>query len=287
MSRASRRAAALGMAICLFAGAAVADEGAAVKLSEEGSAAFEKKDFRTAATKFEAAYREAPRGAVLFNAGLSWDAAGDHPRAADDLAQALARADLRPQEAAQAQKRLDELRAQLGVLDVRAPAGAKLHVEHVTDGVVPRRVFVQPGPHRVEVKSERGSAATTVTAEAGKETPVSLDIVAAPVSSPITPANPGPVDKPKDGSTQKLVGIILAGAGVVSAGVAVGLGLSALSARDDYEQTGFTDRELYDKAKNLRLFTNVAWIASGVLVAGGAALYFTAGPSGTAVAGRF
>lgn len=111
----------LVLALCMFAGRAAADEATAVKLSEEASSAFEKKDYRTAAAKFEAAYKEAPRGAVLFNAGLSWDAAGDHPRAADDLAQALARADLRPQEAAQAQKRLEELRAQLGVLDIRAP----------------------------------------------------------------------------------------------------------------------------------------------------------------------
>ncbi|MFO0735407.1 MAG: hypothetical protein U0270_05990 [Labilithrix sp.] len=282
----------LVLALCMFAGRAAADEATAVKLSEEASSAFEKKDYRTAAAKFEAAYKEAPRGAVLFNAGLSWDAAGDHPRAADDLAQALARADLRPQEAAQAQKRLEELRAQLGVLDVRAPAGAKLRVEHVSDGVVPRRVFVTPGSHKIEVTNERGSGISTVTVEAGKEAPVSIEIAAtspsasSALSGPAKPAE-RPVDKPSDGSTQRLVGIILAGVGVASAGAAVGLGFAALSARDDYNATNNTDRELYDKAKNLRLFTNVAWITAGVLVAGGAALYLTAGPSGAAVAGRF
>lgn len=283
-----RSAGSLILALCMFAGHAAADEATAVKLSEEASAAFEKKDFRAAATKFEAAYKEAPRGAVLFNAGLSWDAAGDHPRAADDLAQALARADLRPQEAAQAQKRLEELRAQLGVLDVRAPAGAKLRVEHVSDGVVPRRVFVTPGSHKIEVTNERGSGISTVTVEAGRETPVSIEIASSP-ATPSTPARPAerPGDKPSDGSTQRLVGIILAGVGVASAGAAVGLGFAALSARDDYNATNNTSRDLYDKAKNLRLFTNVAWITAGVLVAGGAALYLTAGPSGAAVAGRF
>jgi hypothetical protein len=75
--------------------------------------------------------------------------------------------------------------------------------------------------------------------------------------------------------------------GVAAAGAAVGLGLAALSARDDYEATRFTDRELYDDASTLRLFTNVAWAAAATSGIAGAILVLTSkrAPAGAARSG--
>ena len=60
--------------------AADGDTTRAARLFRAASDAYARHDFREAAVQFESAYRTAPRGAAIYNAGLAWEAAGDFAR---------------------------------------------------------------------------------------------------------------------------------------------------------------------------------------------------------------
>jgi hypothetical protein len=116
---------------------------------------------------------------------------------------------------------------------------------------------------------------------------------AAPAANPtVLPAQPPPGDqgpppeKPtSDGNTQRILGVAAAGVGVVSAVAGIFFGLHASSRLDESNadgrcgannhctQIGVDDRSDAGTAATL---SDVTFIAGGVLVAGGAALFFTA-----------
>src|SRR5262245_28540195 len=72
------------------------NERAAEGLFRVGDAAYSKHDYRAAAQAYEEAYRQAPRGAASYSAGLAWDAAGERGRAFDAFVLALGTSDLEP-----------------------------------------------------------------------------------------------------------------------------------------------------------------------------------------------
>jgi hypothetical protein len=75
--------------------------------------------------------------------------------------------------------------------------------------------------------------------------------------------------------TQAVVGFVVLGAGVLTAGAAVFLGLKAVNAKDEYYDTDFTDRDARERAANLRFGTNVAWAGAGALGVTGSLLLVT------------
>lgn len=98
--------------------------------------------------------------------------------------------------------------------------------------------------------------------------------------------HPLPPEKPQsDGSTQRVLGVAVAGVGVVSAVVGIFFGLHASARLDESNtdnrcvannrctQIGVDDRS---DAQTAALLSDVGFIAGGVLIAGGAALFFTA-----------
>jgi hypothetical protein len=97
--------------------------------------------------------------------------------------------------------------------------------------------------------------------------------------------------KESDGSTQRLVGLSLGGLGVVGIVAGVVTGLVAKSKNDDAltHCTGVfcdpTGLSLTDDAKSMATVSTVGFIAGGVLLAGGAVLWFTA-PRGARAEGR-
>jgi hypothetical protein len=62
----------------------------------------------------------------------------------------------------------------------------------------------------------------------------------------------------------------------VFTGAAIGLGLEAVSVRDDFVTNGRLDGDARDQAVTLRALTNVAWGAAILSAGVGAVLLFTA-----------
>jgi hypothetical protein len=79
-------------------------------------------------------------------------------------------------------------------------------------------------------------------------------------------------EPPPPSTATKTAGFVLLGTSALAAGAAIYLGVSALSARDEFVESGETDREAHDRAATLRTLTNVAWVGAGVLAATGGVL---------------
>src|SRR5690606_691610 len=104
-------------------------------------------------------------------------------------------------------------------------------------------------------------------------------------------AEPPPLPTPRasvdegttDGSFQRTSGLVIAGLGVIGVGVGSYFGLRALSTNSQAEEScsGSVCRdhrglELTDESLAAARISNVAFIAAGVALAGGLALYSTA-----------
>jgi serine/threonine-protein kinase len=137
---------------------------------------------------------------------------------------------------------------------------------------------------------------TTLTVPANLKEPLPVRIptlskeggaIAASAVSPAPAAGPTPNAEPapSEGSTQRTVGLIVGGAGVVALVVSGVLTLVASGKNSDSEKhclpnapnqcdsIGVADR---DDAKNLANIATVMGVSGGVLLAGGAVVYFTA-----------
>ena len=291
------------------AGDAGADQAHAAERYRAAEEAYAHGAYRAAAETFEAAFREDPRGATIYNAGVSWEAAGDGPRAADDYATALAASDLRGAERADASKRVSALQAKLGRLDATGPTGAKISVAHVEGTALPAQVHLGAGAYSVRVAYADGHVeARDVRIATGSA--VSLDL--APTSAPppraappepatapaITP--PRPADAGSSSSPLRTAGWVALGGGAALAVAAIALGEATLGARDTFDATGDTSQSAHDRAVSLRTWTNVAWVAAGVVGATGIVLLVIptgshagaqtsafVGTSGIGIRGRF
>jgi hypothetical protein len=304
----------LAAASALIAGPVRADEqevAVAAETFRAGEAAYERGDFEAAARSFEVSHRLAPHAVAIFNAGLAWEAAEKLERAADAFNLALSLGGLDETRQADAKTHLDALSSKLGRALLAAPEGTLIWLAHAERASTPITVYLTPGEHPLKVLFADGSSDnTTVQIEAGKE--VSLQL-SAPAPKP--KATPGPVEpKPdtsvdapaSDGTALIVGGAVTLSIGVLAGVAAIGMGVAALDARDEFEASGNTDANAHDQADTLRTATNVTWVAAGLLAATGAVLLIVApkgdasasatesarlelrvAPSGVGLAGRF
>jgi len=265
-------------------------------------AAYSRKEYRPAAVAFEAAYREAPHPAALYNAALAWELAGEPDRAADAHHASLKLTDrLTKTQAKDARERLARLEKKVATVDVEAPESARISLGRRERVKPPARFHVLPGEHLVTVtfpdgetasKRVRAVAARRERIEFTSPTTSESPALSEEPPPPVAPRNgtagagsaePGgetPPDVAPDpgrpaGSSSGLrvggwVGTVSA---VVFAGAAVGLGLAAIDARDDFEASGNTDVGARDRADTLRTWTNVAWVATAVAGTVGVVLF--------------
>lgn len=257
-----------GLAILAFvvsalvsAAPARADEASAQRRFEEGTKAFAKRDYRVAATFFEAAYTEAPAGGALYNAALAWSAAGENERAANAFDGALAAGGLEPQAQERARARLAELRVTLARARVIAPPGAKVSMDGGFGLPAPATLYsTTAGSHVVVATLTDGRTLTrSVKLWIGEERKLGI-FDTQPPESGLSPA--------------RLAGFIAGGGAVVFGAIAIGTGVAGLAARDDFDASRHLNRDARDSAISLRTATNVMWAFAAASAAAGAVLIF-------------
>ncbi len=265
----------LVVALALSSGQAFASEDpeSAARFFKAGKAAYARRENKAAALAFEEAYRRAPRGAAIFNAGFAWDAAGEGARAADAYAIALGRADLEAVDGAHARERLGQLEAVLARIEVRARAAGSLSLAHAA-ARLPATIHVEAGRHPLVVTFDDGRTTTlTVTAVAG-----ALKIVDVEMPPPTEPRPPPPSPPRTDAPVTRTLGYVALATGVALGATAIAVGVETLSARDAWSASQETDRSAHDRAVTLRTLTNVAW-GSAAAFAGAGIVLLVASPA--------
>lgn len=217
-------------------------------------------------------------------------------------ASSLAQAGGQPERAEAGKRRAEKLEKGLARLTIQVPAANKLAGLEIQDNgtAVHPSVWgyaapVDPGTHRIQAKAPgylAFSKAVTV-AEAGS---VELEIPAltrdenAPVAVAPTAqetAREGGVSPANEAaprgrmSTQRIVGLSVAGAGVLAVVVGGALGIRAIVKKGDAgctdaDCTTQADHNAKEKALKAANISTGFWVAGGVLLAGGLVTYFLA-----------
>jgi len=291
------RTATIAATLCLAtaaSGSARADESTeqAARLFRAGTESYAHHAFREAARQFESAYRIAPRGAAIYDAGLAWEQAGEAARAADDFATAIGNGDTSSQQRSDATARLKALEARLARLVVTGPADAHVTVDDGSESSLPLGVHLAPGTHALFVTYAGGrTESQDVDARAGAEVVVRLTTPGNAASAQ-EPASRSSGETPpratNDGgaSTRRtLAWISLAGVGVASA-FAVYFYVQGDNALNEYKRDNDSRQDLHDEAVTDRTVTQVlAAFASALAVTSGI-LFFTSSsgsPSATSL----
>jgi hypothetical protein len=246
-----------------------------------GTKAFSDKRFVEAALNFEAAASEKPSPIALFTAALSWEQANVPERAADDYARALAVPGLPADKLGPAHDRLAALEGVLGTATVVAPEGTRVQLDANTELPLPATLHGSAGVHTLSARvAGKPIGRRSVVLERGKVAKV--DLSAEPMAAPPTeaakepppppPPPPPAPPPPAEGavSLRKAAGFTTVGVGGALLLSGVVLAAETLGARDAYR--GAPTPDTYGHASELEMWTNVAFIAGGVLAAGGLAL---------------
>lgn len=231
---------------------------------------FDSKRYAEAALQFEAAAMLRPHAVAWFMAGQAWERNGLLNRAADAYARAIALGDLKTDEAL-ATSRLAALEKRLGTLDVRGPEGTRVRIEPNTELPVPARLHAAAGRQKLTIRGPGdASSSRDVELVTGVVTPLELEPRPVPTPAAAPPVVHTGEVSPPSWTTQKTIGVVLAGAGLVSLVGAAALWGSANGAHDDY--IAAPTRDVYDRGRSLVTWTNVTLIGGALLVASGAFL---------------
>lgn len=244
------------------------------KLFDKGLSLYKKKKFLEAADAFHEAYKLAPTGDALFNAGRAWEGAGMRAVAATAYGRAIDEG-IGGNGLEKAKANLALLEKRLGKIELTMPPGASTRVD----------VLVLEG-ERVVLYVEPGTSTLIVTLKDGKR--VTQEIDAAPGDSlsetieepkpPPPKKKPSPKPEEPKSNHWRTAGYVSAGvAGVATLGAVV-FGLNAWSARDDFRDSGQTDRDARDSAVSNMHLANVCWVVAGVGAAASGVLLFYVAP---------
>lgn len=235
----------------------------AARLFKDGQARYAGGKFAEAAALFERANEVEPHAAVMFNAALAWERAGDLPRSADDFESALA-GQLDEASKRRAQQRLREIEQTVGVIRIVAPAGARVVIGQRMRSNFPTRVHVATGLVDVRVTFPDGSTdSRSVEVAAGETRDLTLS---APAKPPPTPSKKQPAPTSTSVNPWPI-------AGYVSLGVASSLMLTSVvlwsNAKDERDALIEGDASARGRAETLQTWTNVTLVSSVVLASAG------------------
>ncbi|NUO49597.1 MAG: hypothetical protein HOV80_12140, partial [Polyangiaceae bacterium] len=224
----------------------------------EATAAVQAGDLDKALELFERAAAASPHAATHLAAGRTAFTLGNKARAADHFTRAL-QLGLEGADAKEAKTKLDQVSAQLGSVritgtggTVRMDGGTRLPTPAILHGV--------SGAHALEITKGDQRATVTVELEIGGQKAIDLDEALAPKAD-TAPAIPPPVpDKPERVSSFPnaltwvgVTGLVLGGLG---GGATAGVGVAALSAKDDFLAS--RTQEDFDTAESLEMGTNIS-----------------------------
>jgi hypothetical protein len=275
------------------------DTAAATELFEKGRSAMKQQDYASACAAFADSQRFDAKVGTLLNLADCEErlsrliSARAHWQQAADLAHAVG--DARENVARQRFMALDPRVAKLAVrLSPSAPAGAVVRRDEVELGAGSLGVALpaDPGTHTIVVAAPGYDDATTKLTLGEGEV---QEVVVGPGAKIAAPAPPvvAPPPSARPGSTQRVVGVVVASAGV-AAGVALGTYFGLTARRDNdasyvndgcnaanaCNQAGLAERS--DAVHDGNIST-IAFLAGGVLLAAGIVLWLTA-PSGSSEA---
>ena len=257
--------------------------GAATLLFDEGVRALDANRLEEACQKLQKSQDLAPSGGTLLALGECHERSGHFASAWLAFRGAAARASAAGKADAEASalEHASKLEPKLSRLTLKVAPGVPANVELLRDTSV-----VSPTEIGVAVPIDAGMHEVHASAPGTKPWTKQIQIAAAASVTievpPLEPASDTPVTADDPGHTQRLLGIVAAGAGV---GAIIGgsiFGVLAKSANDDGEalchgnacsQRGLDD---IDTASSRATVATIFFVAGAALVAGGAALWFTA-----------
>ena len=218
----------------------------------DGQKAFAAGDYPHAGDEFEAAYRDKPHHAPLWNAARSWQRAGEEVRAANLFARYLREAPADAPDRDQANASLRALTARLGRIEPHAAGVEKLRLDGKSvDAPV---LYVAPGEHVAEGDDGGVRVRKVVTVRAGEQVSVTVAHEAKP--SPVL--GPPRGGEPDASSRKPLSPIIPVVGGVLTAvvgGLTIASGLDTVSKRDAF--LGDKTQDRLDTAFSSQSRTNV------------------------------
>jgi hypothetical protein len=262
----------------------VRDESPAARarsLYDAGTQAFNHSWFLEAALDFEAAAAYKPSPVALYTAALSWERANAPDRAADDYTRALAAGDLPAESANAATQRLGALRRVLGAVTVSGSAGWYVQLDDHSELAAPATLYGAAGVHTLIVRA---------AGQPPQRLPVVLDpsggdrAIQLPVATLATRDIPGGRSPSPPLAGRPIAGTVALGAAFTALLAGALLGIEALDARNAYRAT--PTRATYDHARSLEVWTDVALISGGALLAGGLVLVLWPAPRATAFGGQ-
>lgn len=266
----------------------------ATQVFQQGHALADKGDYAAACPKFEESVRLYSGVGPLLNLADCYEHLGRTASAWRTYKTALEKA-----VASHEADRQKQARAGIEALETRLP---RLKIVVSTDAdlpglvikrdglVVPRENFgvadpLDPGDHTVEASAPgKTTWSRTSQLDSGGSVDVTVPVLKTAENSPTPEVSSaaGSDSTPQRGSSQRLIGLVAAGVGVVGIGVGSYFGLSAKSKHDDSQTHCRTSTQcdpagidLNSDAQHAATLSTITFGIGLVALAGGAALYFT------------
>lgn len=297
------------LSVCLLAPAVVRagdSEGgaaAAESLFQEGRKAMDAKRYGEACPKFLASQKLAPAIGTLLNLADCYEKNNQLASAWARFHEAIALAQRlnRPNREQTARERADKIEPKLIKLSILSRASSievKLDGNVIDPAALGTPIPVDAGKHTLEASAKGKKPFSTSVEVNEKNKSPSVEVPPLEDAPPDKTAEQSgtkvepPKERPKGWSTQKTLGLVVAGAGVLGLGVGGVFGLKTQSSWNaskphcpnlECDQQGV---QLATDAKNFGNIATIASIAGGVLLVGGAVLFLTGGDGSSTSAKR-
>lgn len=274
---------------------------AAESLFQEARKAMDAKRYADACPKFAASQKLSPAIGTLLNLADCYEKNNQLASAwvrfheAIALAQRLGRSN-REQTAKERAEKLEPRLIKLSIVTHSTAIEVKLDGNAIDPAVLGSPIPVDAGKHSIEASAKGKKPFSTNIEVSEKSKTPSVDIPALedepkePKETKETKFTPPPKEERGGWSTQKTIGIIVGGAGVVALGVGGFFGLKTSSTWKEAQSrcsSGNTGLEcdsegvdLGQQAKSSGNIATIAFVAGGALMLGGAVLFFTAPSEG-------